>query len=469
MNVILRDYAADYDAFIMAAAVANLIPSDPYDGKFPSHKYKVGEQFDIRFEIAPRAIDIIKQINPRAALVGYKLFDGPEEELIEAARITLRESKANIIFANTPEDAKDRKFAVMQDNTVLPCSFDEHLTLIDRLIDAEYFRTIIEPMTEDEANSVNIRKVLNIVKMYEKSMNGFGTVAVPIPNVKNMLFATTARGHNGDPVIVRSVDFDEHTITATAKATLNAPALAAALDLMTEDSVIVHRHFDDPNFDRKTPFDAIMDRYLFPGTAEEAEAVAAGICEGDRVKLVGHGDIAVRRIADVCWDKYYEQFPDRYFSIPDAMQEFIDKYNLPDAETLEVGGNRQVCTKYAYDPYVPAENAINLTKVQLAAMERDSFDLTVCKNAVNYLDANELRNILRISKHFVANTFLTAPDEKITDREAAISSGDFIIHTLRLDNDDLVQHLFWIRSRWFYESFGLKVTPYGKNSALLTK
>ncbi|MDE7242460.1 MAG: hypothetical protein K2O18_00550, partial [Oscillospiraceae bacterium] len=54
--------ASEYDACIMAAAVANLTPSHPYEGKFPSHNYKVGEKFNIEFEIAPRAIDVVKKV-----------------------------------------------------------------------------------------------------------------------------------------------------------------------------------------------------------------------------------------------------------------------------------------------------------------------------------------------------------------------------------------------------------------------
>jgi len=45
--------ATEFDAFVMAAAVANLVPSEPYEGKFPSHNYEVGERFEITFEIAP--------------------------------------------------------------------------------------------------------------------------------------------------------------------------------------------------------------------------------------------------------------------------------------------------------------------------------------------------------------------------------------------------------------------------------
>lgn len=70
----------------------------------------MGEKFNIEFEIAPRAIDVVKQINPRCCLIGYKLFDAKtDEELIEIARHTLKDSKANIIFANTPKEAKTRK------------------------------------------------------------------------------------------------------------------------------------------------------------------------------------------------------------------------------------------------------------------------------------------------------------------------------------------------------------------------
>jgi len=36
----------------------------------------------------------------------------------------------------------------MADNAVLPCSFDEHLELIQRAIEAEYYRTEIVTLSE---------------------------------------------------------------------------------------------------------------------------------------------------------------------------------------------------------------------------------------------------------------------------------------------------------------------------------
>ena len=113
--------AKNYSAFVMAAAVANLTPVKPYTGKFPSHLYKPGDEFDIRFMIAPRAIDAIKELNPKACLIGYKLFDAPDDKaMIEIATHTLKDSRANLVFANTPKDAKTRKLALTQDGSVIP-------------------------------------------------------------------------------------------------------------------------------------------------------------------------------------------------------------------------------------------------------------------------------------------------------------------------------------------------------------
>lgn len=461
--------AANYDAFVMAAAVANLTPSHPFEGKFPSHNYSEGEKFPIEFEIAPRAIDVIKKKNPRACLIGYKLFDAAtDEELVDITRHTLADAKANIIFANTPATAKTRKIAVMPDNTTLPCSFDEHLKLIVRTIDAAYFRTEIVPLTTAEENDPAIRNALATVRMFEKTFtNGFGTVAIPVEGHVNT-FATTSRGHNGEPAIIRNVDFEEGVVYASGKATLNAPALAGAWAQTPADTILVHRHDDDPLFDRSTAGFA-MAKYLFPGTFEEAYAVTKAFAQGNRrVKLLGHGDISIRPIREVDWERYYQDFPERYFRIPKEMQEIIEKYN--GGETLEVGSNGTACTKYAYDPFVEAQNAINLTWDDVTKMR---FSLVVAKNCVNYLHMEELRTLVEHTARFVANTFLRAPLEKVTDEEAAVlvlgTPEKKVLHTLRLKDDSFARHEFWARTKEDYEDIGLMVTPYGKNSALLTK
>lgn len=456
--------ASSYDAFIMAAAVANLTPSNPYEGKFPSHNYSVGEKFDIQFEIAPRAIDAIKKINPRCSLIGYKLFDTPDEdELIEIARHTLSDAKANIIFANTPQTAKSKKIAVMADNTALPCSFDEHLELIRRAIDAEYYRTEVVELTDAEKKNPKIRQALATAKMFDKTFPRYGTVAVPVSPQYEM-FATTSRGHTGEPVIVYGVDKQKHIIYASGKATLNAATLHAALSRTGFSSVIVHRHEDDPLFCEEE-CKISTEKYLSPGTVEEEQFVYHNFSRtNNSLKFLGHGDLRSRPITSVDWARYYELFPKRYFSTPPMMEKIIA--NCTGTETLEVGGNAEVCTKYAYDKYVTANNAINL---QWDEIMHSHFDLIVAKNAVNYLSLEEIVALIGVTDQFAANTFLIPPSEKITEIEAAVLDGNQILHTLRLPDDSIMRHSFYAYTQQDYESMGLCVVPYGRNSALLTK
>lgn len=240
-------HAKDFDAFVMAAAVANLTPVKPWDGKFPSHLYKPGDEFDIKFMIAPRAIDAIKPLNPRACLIGYKLFDAPDDaSLVDTARHTLSDSKANIIFANTPSEAKSRKLALTQDGSVIPCTFDEHCDLIVDAIRQHYYGTSIEPLTEVERADPDIREALATVENFESSFDGYGTVAIAVRNRPGM-FATTSRGHKAGPVLVRGVDTVRRIVHASGKATLNAPAMGTFLwEAMAGDPfarVAVHRHF----------------------------------------------------------------------------------------------------------------------------------------------------------------------------------------------------------------------------------
>ena len=468
-------HARDYEAFVMAAAVANLTPVNPYKGKFPSHKYEPGEEFDIKFMIAPRAIDIVKRYNPRACLIGYKLFDtDSDEELIDIARHTLADARANVIFANRPSSAKSEKLAVMSDDTVIRCGFDKHVELIDYAINQEYYHTTVAPLTEQESNDDNVRTAIAIVEMFEKTFPKYGTVAVPIEG-RFGWFATTARGHAGRPVIVKWVNHELDEISASGKATLNAPALDQMLkhNLYRTNYIAVHRHFDDPIADARAGAEKVYEEqsYRFPGTRDEKAAVQYAMQHDyDCVLEPGHGYLKRLPVRGVEWQLYRDVFPEKYFGIPDAMQEVIDRYESKSLDTLEIGCNKHTTAKYAYDKYVQPESEGTTALSWEEAMTRH-FDLIYIKNAINYLSFEELEIILKHADAFVANTFLTAPDVKTTPDEAAVAVKDRtrIHHILRLPDDSLMTHEFYIHTAHDYKRLGLSVTPYGKNSALVRK
>lgn len=452
-------HANDYDAFVMAAAVANLTPVSLYEGKFPSHNYKPGDEFDIRFMIAPRAIDEIKRRNPRACLIGYKLFDAQtDEELIDIARHTLEDSKANIIFANTPKDAKTRKIALMQDGSAVVYDFDQHMALINRAIWQQYYTTEIEKPNGSFWSDINVREAEAMVKMFEKTFDKYGTVAVTV-NGRKGVFLTTSRGHKKGPVAVFGVGTDNGKciVKASGKATLNAPALDAMLAL-TGESYVVHRHADVGS-----------GTYIFPGTQEEYASVQWNT-RNNYFEEPSHGYLKAFSFGDVDWEKYHAVFPDRYFTIHPDILDTVDQYLNEGKNVLELGGNEHPIGNYSYDPFVRplSSDVVYVTMEDVLSQE---WDLVIANNSVNYLSIKELTEILKHTKAFMANTFAQPPYEKITENEYAVFDPDtkLIHHGLRLSDDQVLRHTFYGYSVLDYEKLGLKCEYHGKNSVIVKK
>lgn len=226
-----------YDAYILAAAVANLIPSNPWEGKFPSHNYKVGDKFNIEFTIAPRAIDEVKKRYPRATLIGYKLFDGEEQALINAGWETLLHSKANCVFCNHPATAKNEKIALLPDGTIHKMNWNEHIQFIRRILQLRWYSTEVKDMEPVDADlSGKLKTLLDIVKVRKGSYD-FGTIATCIDN---QLIATS-RGKKGDLFVrCESVNNDDLKIVGQ-KMTLNIPIINYLIS-NREGYVVIHGH-----------------------------------------------------------------------------------------------------------------------------------------------------------------------------------------------------------------------------------
>lgn len=454
----MEQNAVNYDAFIMAAAVANLTPSNPYKDKFPSHMYKEGEKFDIQFEIASRAIDIIKKKNPRAFLVGYKLFDSPnDEELIKVAKHTLKDSKANIIFANTPQTAKMKKIALMQDGANIKMSFDEHIEMLIDLINQEFFKTVILNKEDLKINSNLTNKIelaKEIVKKFETTIDDFGTIAIKIDEKS---FVTTSRGHRGDPVFVYNIDPENRVVYADNKATLNAPALFA---MLKKYDYVIHRHDTDKQ-------GVLIEKYTFPGTKNEYNTISEMLdnLKNDTIIENYHGYLKGYNFKEINWNNYYKDFPERYFAENPEILALLEKYK--GKETLEIGGNKNADTKYVLDKFVKVPNAINITLDDLDEMK---FDLIVIRNAINYIPEEDLLKIKNALKHggeFIANSFNSSPDFRLRENEGIYVSNNEVNHFLIKNEENVIYHKFYNRSAKDYEKLGFKTKQYGKNSILV--
>src|SRR3989338_4353150 len=74
------ELAPDMDGVVLGAAVPNLIPAKPWQGKFPSHNYRPGDIISIDFMISPYVIEEVKKVAPGTQLFGFKLLSGANHE-----------------------------------------------------------------------------------------------------------------------------------------------------------------------------------------------------------------------------------------------------------------------------------------------------------------------------------------------------------------------------------------------------
>ena len=224
------EMAPKFDAVVLGAAVCNLIPVKPFEGKFPSHNYKPGDIIPIDFTIAPRVIDEVKKVAPNTHLFGYKLLQGVDhEELVQAAYDIVLESRATCVFANDANDL-NTKFAVTKEGAEHRVLFPQQAKFMMDMINDEYYRT---ELVDIDSINCSLRsldqtetKTIEVInrfkdKFIEKNGYVFGTVAVRMENG----FMTTARGKNEieDLVVVDRVDHGKRIVYSHGKkATLNA-------------------------------------------------------------------------------------------------------------------------------------------------------------------------------------------------------------------------------------------------------
>ena len=274
----VNSMAKDFDAVILGAAVANLIPQKPWTDKFPSHLYKPGEVINIPFVIAPRVIDQVKaNMKPGAHLFGFKLLKGQSfDELIKAAYGVLRESGATVVFANDPTIGLDKKFAVTKERAVVPVSLDEMPKFIVSIMDDVYYHSKVKMETEGGYSEAwaDVEKRLDYHRnSFVEVEDGmvFGTVAFRFQKKDGGFgFVTTARGkrETDDLVVVTGVDHEKKLVSVfprvnDKKATLNAPLLARIFEKNPEVKGILHFHRQEPGL--------TTQKWAPPGTVRDTE------------------------------------------------------------------------------------------------------------------------------------------------------------------------------------------------------
>ena len=92
-----------YDAVLHSMAVLDYVPESYEDSKTPSGQ----DEWVVRLVRTPKVIKIIKELQPKSLLIGFKLEAGTSrEELVEAAHRSLLANRADLVLANDLRDVE---------------------------------------------------------------------------------------------------------------------------------------------------------------------------------------------------------------------------------------------------------------------------------------------------------------------------------------------------------------------------
>lgn len=285
--------AREHDAAVMAAAVVNWIPAEPFEGKMPTKGYKEGDILQVPFILAPHVIDKMKVANPKLTLIGCKmLVNATEGDLIEAAYGVLLKAKCNAVVANDMGRGLKRKLVVHQDRTVLEYNDDFegfYANLLGHIEDIHYSTQQEEwsPLCEGDIrprfDAVVTKYRGRFIRRAGDSDRVFGAVFVPSQFFAKGLVSPREKGAlftSSDAVLLETVINRVCYVLGTNKATLNAPLLHRVSVAYPKAAAILHLH--------EQLSGVVTVPYAPPGTARDNEREIPGPV----FNIEGHGFIA---------------------------------------------------------------------------------------------------------------------------------------------------------------------------------
>ncbi len=197
------------------------------------------------------------------------------------------------------------------------------------------------------------------------------------------------------------------------------------------------------------------------------------------------------------WNKYREEFPARYWQhglfdekLLNVLKEFSPQYKFQSA--LDIGGGvlgTLVLKDFSQtnnikvdllDPFISKKP--EWINEHINWDNNKEYDLIVARGSINYLTVEQLHKIkamLTPNGVFVANTFLNAPSQEWSEREAINMHGEKGIERSRLVGNVIEHQIIFPKYKhlhtFFYYSLEdykkalgtIKTDNYAKNSSLI--
>jgi len=257
--------AKEADAMVLAAAVVNWIPAEPWSGKMPTAGFQEGDRINIPFMLAPRVIDRVHKINPYCTLIGCKMTIGAtQDKLLDAAYSTLLGAHCTAVVANDLDNLHD-KTVVHRDRATISFNLndgdgaDSFYAHLRSLIEDEYWMTSpCGPSWTTEGHEYRTAEAIfdrivdryrsRFVKRVDTEDKVFGAVAVRLdggalvsPREKGEFFGSKDAA-DASGLLKGDIDQRRIYVVGGKKATLNAPLLLRHLERWPAAAGVLHLH-----------------------------------------------------------------------------------------------------------------------------------------------------------------------------------------------------------------------------------
>ena len=468
--------AHEYDVYVLGAAVANIMPVTPWKGKFPSHNYNEGDEFDIKFKICPRIINQIKKKYPRSTLIGFKLSTGSYFDAFE----TLKESNADLIIYNNPTDLHKLTFCYKTFMTK-EGNRDEIAHEINYLSEIKYVRTFNTLPHSNNEFDLQIYFQIKELEKYVLDENNHGSIGI----VSDSGLYTHTR-HNKYVGIVednRHIDNNMNII----RPTVGTDKFTEALSMFTwlrnkfpKHKYFIHTHKEGSYIsDKEVGYippncggDSIS-RILslsYPFNDNLTQFIIKSECHGYFMSFEKLSDV-LNLLTNRNWDRYDP--PTRYVNDEsDIFNDVLkDKISRNDYQRiLEIGGNvgnfPKVCNlvsnigRLKLDPYFELDSKWKINHVC-----GDLYDLIIAKNCGPIMGMEMLSNYSKIATRMLFNF----PKQYNCNREVECVSGALkkevshrignkVFHSLVLikgesPEEDVYHDYDALNKEWLYNQF----------------
>lgn len=260
--------APDVDAAVMAAAVINYVPREPFEGKMPTDL----DEVEIVLRRAPYVIDEIRKINPRCKLIGCKLTSRePVESLVAKAQQLMDRTGAHAVIANDKSCLRVKRLC-FPDGAVIPFDddFPSMYSAVNEMIRDRHYSTVMDGgqgMFCPDSNRLMVKLLERNSPKFKKPWAGgsknFGSIAVRIGIENKLDYAMMTPRMKSDAVDAfdcPTVTVNDRNVVAVKtcgldrdvpprKATMNAPLLWDVLRQHPDAAGVVHLH----EFDASAP------------------------------------------------------------------------------------------------------------------------------------------------------------------------------------------------------------------------